>query len=418
MVFSRSSFFRCLLIACVGFLPGCGNQTGNVAPVSTTEIRWTVCDFPVPAETEPLAGIIECGYITVPENRTAPDGPNIDFHFAIARRLGENPENNAFFSFRGGPGLAGIELIHAYPTRFMALRETHDFIFVDYRGTGKSNPLRCIPEGDLESVQAYLVHFTESRLYEYCRRQIPVNVDLDQYNTNNIVDDIDSLRQALGYRKIDIHGNSYGSRVAQVYVRRHGKYVRTSILDAPEDLSSPLGSSIAPDSEKSLRSLITECQNESACSKAYPSFAQDFETIIQNIRQDPLVAEVTNPASGEMETASFSYDVVAGQLRNLLYNTQDAARLPYQIDMLTHGDSGPFLDGIVGFYRLIYGTPDEPPYVYIGLYASITCSEDNSFVDLKTALPKAEGTIMGADRLRDNKKACEIWGPNRLTLLF
>ena len=237
-------------------------------------------------------------------------------------------------------------------------------------------------------------------------------MDLDQYNTNNIVDDINSLRAALGYTKIDLFGNSYGTRVAQVFVRRHSNYVRTTILDAPEDITSPLGSSIATDSEKSLRSIIEECKKDVACTNAYPHFEQDFEAFLQTLRQGPLLAEVKNPATGEMELASFGYDVAAGQLRNLLYDTQSAATLPYQVDMLTQGEFGPFLDGIVGFYRRIYGTPDSAPFLYVGLYASITCSEDNPFVDLKTVLPQAEGTIMGADRLRDNRKACEIWGIN------
>jgi pimeloyl-ACP methyl ester carboxylesterase len=40
------------------------------------------------------------------------------------------------------------------------------------------------------------------------------------------MDDLDEVRAALGYDKINIIGGSYGTRATQEYLRRHGKRVR------------------------------------------------------------------------------------------------------------------------------------------------------------------------------------------------
>jgi pimeloyl-ACP methyl ester carboxylesterase len=56
-------------------------------------------------------------------------------------------------------------------------------------------------------------------------------VDLTQYTTDNAVDDVDEVRAALGYPRLNLTGSSYGSRAVLVYLRRHPESARTAILD-------------------------------------------------------------------------------------------------------------------------------------------------------------------------------------------
>ena len=46
-------------------------------------------------------------------------------------------------------------------------------------------------------------------------------VDLAAYNSDENADDIDALRQALGYDKIIYYGESYGTLLGQYLLRRH-----------------------------------------------------------------------------------------------------------------------------------------------------------------------------------------------------
>jgi pimeloyl-ACP methyl ester carboxylesterase len=45
------------------------------------------------------------------------------------------------------------------------------------------------------------------------------------------MDDLEAVRRALGYEKIDVYGASYGATAAQLYLRLYPHAVRTLILD-------------------------------------------------------------------------------------------------------------------------------------------------------------------------------------------
>ena len=62
------------------------------------------------------------------------------------------------------------------------------------------------------------------------------NIDLSQYTTPNFADDIDEVRGAMGYDKININAGSFGTYAAQIYMRRHGEHVRSAYLSSPVTL--------------------------------------------------------------------------------------------------------------------------------------------------------------------------------------
>ena len=75
-----------------------------------------------------------------------------------------------------------------------------------------------------------------------CRDELSKNSDLRMYTTSIAVRDLEQVRQALGYERINLYGNSYGTRVAQHYARRFPKSTRTVILDGvvnPEVVLGP-----------------------------------------------------------------------------------------------------------------------------------------------------------------------------------
>ena len=52
----------------------------------------------------------------------------------------------------------------------------------------------------------------------------------DAYTTAAGADDLDEVRAWLGYDKLNLAGYSYGTRMAQVYLKRHPESVRTVTL--------------------------------------------------------------------------------------------------------------------------------------------------------------------------------------------
>jgi pimeloyl-ACP methyl ester carboxylesterase len=67
---------------------------------------------------------------------------------------------------------------------------------------------------------------------EACRAAAEKRADLKLYTTALAVDDVDEVRAALGYERIDVGGGSYGSFAALTYLRRHPERVRVVAIRA------------------------------------------------------------------------------------------------------------------------------------------------------------------------------------------
>jgi pimeloyl-ACP methyl ester carboxylesterase len=182
-----------------------------------------------------------CGTYEVFENRAAQSGRKIALHVLILPARAEKPASDPVFGFAGGPGQSAAE---AFPlvTAMVALRQTHDLVLIDQRGTGKSNPLPC--PIDMKDAQLLLSGTGGSAVKDLpgCRKELEARADLTQYTTSNSADDVDDVREALGLDKIDVLGGSYGTLAALVYVRRHGEHVRSMVLEGvvPPDYRLPL----------------------------------------------------------------------------------------------------------------------------------------------------------------------------------
>lgn len=73
-----------------------------------------------------------------------------------------------------------------------------------------------------------------------CRDDLSRRARLDLYTTAASVDDLDDLRRWLGYPSWNLLGTSYGTRVAQVYLRRHLEAVRTAVLNGVAPVARPV----------------------------------------------------------------------------------------------------------------------------------------------------------------------------------
>ena len=104
----------------------------------------------------------------------------------------------------GGPGEAATSAAQWYgddPTR-----PTATFLLVDARGTGKSNGLHCpIPkDGPLQGFMPTM----NLPVLKACRPELEKRADLRYYLTPYAMDDLDDLRAALGYDKINLDAGS------------------------------------------------------------------------------------------------------------------------------------------------------------------------------------------------------------------
>jgi pimeloyl-ACP methyl ester carboxylesterase len=171
-----------------------------------------------------------CGQVTVPEDRAIKNGRQIALSLVVLPSRSLAGKSDPVFGLAGGPGIAATRLAVSYPRLYDMLQNDHDIVLVDQRGTGDSHPLFCGP-ADLSTVPGKALDepLDDTALLQ-CRDRLTKDADLKQYTTAAAADDLDAVRQALGYGKINLLGVSYGTRVGLEYLRRYGPQVRAIAL--------------------------------------------------------------------------------------------------------------------------------------------------------------------------------------------
>src|ERR1043166_8583557 len=247
-----------------------------------------------PCQVPEIKGEAKCGTFEVFENRETRKGRKINLNVLVLPATGPQRERDALFYFAGGPGSAATEDAPGVAQMLAKIREHRDLVFVDQRGTGKSNPLNC-QLVDPADQQSYLGSFYPVEATKKCREELEKRADLTLYTTNIAMDDIDDVRAALGYDQITLYGGSYGTRASMVYMRRHPQHVRAAVLHGISPTNQYMPLHFPQDTERALQGVLAECEAEEACHKAFPAVKDDAAYALGILRQSPAQAEVQLP---------------------------------------------------------------------------------------------------------------------------
>lgn len=344
----------------------------------------------------------QCGTLRVPEDRAHPEGRKIDLRIAVVPALARAPAPDPLFLLAGGPGQAATEAIGPVLGAFERLRRTRDLVLVDQRGTGSSNALRCDlndPDAPLEK-RLNADSISEAR-FKACLRGY--DADPRFYTTAIAMQDLDDVREALGYRQIDLWGGSYGTRAALVYLRDHGAHARVAVLDgvAPPQLTLPL--TFARDAQRSMDLLFQSCAASKPCAAAFPDLQTRFTDLLSKLSKEPARAHVQDPLTGAPADVSISRDVFAADLRGVLYQQDFASLVPLIVDRAARGDFAPFVAAAAGLDQGFART------MSLGMMFSVICAEDLPGVTAKDAEDAAQGTFLGPRLAVEFLKVCAFW---------
>jgi pimeloyl-ACP methyl ester carboxylesterase len=341
-----------------------------------------------------------CGKYEVYENRSAQSGRKIALNLMLLPAVSDKPASDPWFALAGGPGQSAVE---AYPLAGFTtkVRQQRDVVLVDQRGTGASHPLPCALR-DPKDAQAMLGESIPAEKVRACRMELEKKADLTQYTTSISADDLDELRQALGYDKINVFGGSYGTRAALVYLRLHGDHVRTITLEgvAPPQYRIPLAFSRT--TQSSVDQLIDRCAADDACHKDFPDLRTEFQTIVDRLEKSPAQFAVKNPAGGT-QPVTLSRGMFVGNLRPLLYIPPLVSEFPYLIHSAYQGDWSTYAAAVL----LVRGAIDTQ--IDRGMSLSVICAEDIPGVTEEMIQHETAGTYLGDFQVRVYQNACREW---------
>ncbi|SHN26168.1 alpha/beta hydrolase [Streptomyces yunnanensis] len=204
-------------------------------------IAWQDC----PADWG-LKAPIQCGFVTVPLDYAKPDGRTIKI--AVDRAVatgGPKQRQGALVYNPGGPGGSGMRFPSRVTTKnplWAKTAQAYDFVGFDPRGVGHSAPISCqdpqeftkapkadpVPDSEADKLaQRKLAHAYAQGCLKRTGRAM-----LSQMTTANTARDLDVVRAALGEKKLNYLGVSYGTYLGAVYASLFPDHVRRMLVDS------------------------------------------------------------------------------------------------------------------------------------------------------------------------------------------
>jgi pimeloyl-ACP methyl ester carboxylesterase len=270
-------------------------QAMEIGSDQVAAIDWKPC---------PEDATAECGSLSLPIDYRDPSGEKFDL--AVARRKATDPARRVgvLLTNPGGPGSSGVGSVIFDKDYFSAgVQSRFDIVGWDPRGVARSKPVMCSLALLEQGVPVYpatqqqfdaLVKYNRD-LREDCRKRSgPI---ADHTDTGATVQDMDAIRRALGEKKINYYGISYGTLMGQQYAERYGGNIRAMVIDSNMDHS--LGTwgyaaTQAATAESSFTEWVKWCDRTTSCALHGKDVAEVWEGLLAKADR----GEVSDPDTG------------------------------------------------------------------------------------------------------------------------
>jgi pimeloyl-ACP methyl ester carboxylesterase len=340
-----------------------------------------------------------CGKYVVFENRTAQAGRRITLNIVVLPALGPKPVPDPVFVLVGGPGLGAASMVTGASEWVTArARQERDIVFVDQRGTGSSNRLPCRFSGGSALQNSFGDLFPIDSV-RACREALAPIADVLLYTTPIAMDDLDDVRAALGYARINLYGSSYGAQAALQYLRQHSRHVRSVAVAGVATPAAKQPLQFAKAAQDAMGKLIADCTADEACRSAFPDLKAEFDAVLAALTTGPVTFELSDPVSKVTEPIRMSRGVFVERLRLMLYDLENASRVPLVLHRAAHGDWVPFATT----------SPSGAAAGVSAMYLTVTCSETAAIITEQDIIRETRDTFVGEYRTRTHMRACQEW---------
>jgi pimeloyl-ACP methyl ester carboxylesterase len=301
------------------------------------------------------------------------------------------------FFLTGGPGQAATESYLGLASAFYRINQKRDIVLVDQRGTGGSNPLTCDAADEESTTETEIADYVETCLAQ-------MEGDPRFYTTTFAMQDLDAVREALGYQQINLYGVSYGTRAAQTYLKFFPERVRSVVLDGVVPQDEALGIDVARDAQRALDNMFARCQQDNACSANFPQVSTEFDELLDQLREQPAQVTLEDPLTGEKDTSEFDLEQFVVAIRLLSYAPESVAFLPLLIHTAYEQQD---FSTLAAQYRVAAGSLTSS--ISGGMGNSVLCTEDTPFIKESDLTEKTKDTYYGDLQIKNLEEVCALW---------
>ncbi len=382
-----------ILLALFAAVAARSQPTGEGASLELSDCRIRVDDgYPGIAA--------RCGTLLRPVNPADADSALISLRVALVPALSLEPEPDPLVAIAGGPGQGSIQFYAAYAQAFEKVRRKRDILLLDQRGTGESAALDCeISDEVIEGQFSIDQTLAETQT---CLAALPH--DPRYFTTTIAVQDLEALRVALAIPQLNLYGVSYGTRVAQHFLRRYPDSTRTVILDGVVPPAVALGPVIAIEAQKALDAIFDRCAENAGCDRRFPNLRSEFAALRQALAAQSVSLQLPNPLDGHPQQTFFGATELAGAIRMLSYHPNTVALIPLLVHEAANGNYAPLASQ---FLMIVESLEDA---LSLGMHNAVVCTEDVPYIDGNAISRDALGqTYIGPMQADALQAICSVW---------
>ncbi|WP_353150131.1 alpha/beta fold hydrolase [Chryseobacterium sp.] len=351
---------------------------------------------------------------SVPENWKKPDERKISLAVSVLKSKTKSQLEPVVF-IQGGPGgntIEGIRFWLSHP-----IRNTHDIILLDLRGTGFSQPQLC-PDLGKKFFQILAKNQSDEQDIKdkvqvslSCKQDmIDQGIDLGAYNSVSVAHDLHNLKNALKIPIWNVYGVSYGTFISQNYAKIYAQDVNTLTLDSSIPDISVYYTNNTQNYVSSLNKVFKSCKEDPNCQRQYPDLENIYYNTISELEANPITVNVDQSI---LPGGKFTYNVEDYKIaiQQGLYNKKLVEVLPlliYQFKERNKESLSGLVQAFSGALSLNYGN-----------YFCFTCNEVipyNSLKDYDAISSRYTKLKGGLSFYRSDFNVCEEWNKNRSSI--
>jgi len=316
-----------------------------------------------PCHVDGMSRELLCGEVAVPLRADEEAGEEIRLAYTLIQAQPGQRSEDAVLLLAGGPGQGAQDFTALMGSVLERTTRQRDLLLLDLRGTGQSGALNC-PDLDLsrQDPQVMIDGLAE------CRKQL--DFDPADYSSHQYVADLERVREAFGYQQWNLLGGSYGTRLAQLYMREHPEVIRSAVLDSVAPLDQVIGARMGADAEGAMQGIFQRCEASPDCQETFPDLRDDFAAMLDRLDEEPVEVSYRHPRSGEIISREVGRETMTALIRGLLYDRSQHRVLPYMIHRAAEGHFELLLSSAAQTEEGIVES------MAMGLTANIICSED------------------------------------------
>ena len=357
---------------------------------------------------------VDCGYLSVLEDRAKPDGNVIRLAVARLRGSTPSPHPDPVIYLAGGPGASALEQIERFIDDARFIWEERDLILLDQRGVGHSEPrLEC---------PAYLRERAELRNLGLnpdedpqrtvdallaCKRTLSEQgIDVSAYTAVAVAADVVDLVAAMGYEAYNLYGISFGTMLTLTVMRNFPDNLRGVILDGVLPPQVNLTETTYANAASALEALFRYCEADRECAQRYPDLEQDLWQMVDRYAEHPTTTSNFDPYVSESSDEEVDGHFMLWQVVGSLRSDSWIPYLPFLLHRIAGGDRD-----VVSAFIVPHGRIRRRPIDNTAAWVSLLCHSEGRFTDRSGVLAdRAAHPRMVDPKTRDLVPAlCAVW---------